>query len=52
MDAQRVPLAIHENVIGFDIKILEEILQDLYFIVHIRVSPAMAGELVSRVRIY
>ena len=50
--AMQTPLAIHENVVGFDIKILEEILQDLYYIVHIHVNPAMAGELVRRARIY
>ena len=50
--AMQIPWAIHENVILFDTAILDDILQDMYHIIHIRVNSAAAGEIVSRVRIY
>ena len=48
MDAQRVPLAIHENVVGFDRAVLEELLSHEYDIVELRVSPSDVGFSVLR----
>ena len=53
MDAQRVPLAIHENVIGFDRAVLEELLSHEYDIVELRVSPSDVGfSFLRRPRLY
>ena len=35
--------AAHENVIGFDAKVLEELVGDIYFIRGIRMSPSDMG---------
>ena len=35
--------AVHENVIGFDAKVLEELVGDMYFIRGIRMSPSDMG---------
>ena len=46
-------VAIHENVIGFDTNVLEELLGAQYFIQHIRVSPSHMGfAFIGRPRVY
>ena len=35
--------AIHENVVGFDVKVLEELVGDMYFIRTIRMTPSDMG---------
>ena len=46
-------VAIHENVIGFDTQILEELLGEYYFIQHVRASPSHMGfPFIARRRIY
>ena len=53
MDAQRAPLAIHENVIGVDRAVLEELLSHEYDIVELRVSPSDVGfSFLRRPRLY
>lgn len=50
--AMELPWAVHENVVTFDTKILEDILKDMYQVIHLWVNPANTGELVNRRRIY
>ena len=46
-------VALHENVIGFDVQILEEMLGEYYFIQHVRAAPSHMGfPFIGRSRIY
>ena len=49
----RPSVAIHENVVGFDVAVLTEMLGDLYWIQHVRVSPSDMGfPFIRRPRLY
>ena len=50
MRCDRPPLAIHENVVGFRIGLLLQLLGDLYHIEQLNVEPTRAGFGVSRRR--
>lgn len=44
----KVRIAIHENVVGFDLSLLQESLGEEYWLEHVRVSPAHLGFPMSR----
>ena len=48
-----IPLGIHENVVGFDVEVVREMLGDSYEVVVLRCSPADWGfEFMARPRVY
>ena len=53
MRTKRVPLLVHENVEGFDLPLLEELLGDLYEVDVIHAKPSDLGfEFIRRPRVY